>query len=86
MSSRGTYTTTRRKYGHTVRFDGGAGYANIDVVYDGHAPVDIINMYDYATGKSEQTDRAAFVRAVDEYMADLDEHDAREYALTSAGW
>lgn len=78
---KGTYTTTVRKYGHTIKFEGGKAYVYIDVSYDYQYPIDVINCYDYATGTSEQTDRAAFMRIVHEYVTELDKHDADEYAI-----
>lgn len=83
MPAKGTYSTTVRKHGHTIRFDGGKGYHYIDVSYDGNAPIDVVNCYDYATGRSEQTDRAAFLRDVREYVADLTKHDADNFAEAS---
>jgi len=81
MSARGTYRTTRTKYGHTIRFDGGQGYMYIDVTYDGATyPIDVINLYDYERGASDQQTRKDFEAAVREYLRDLDQHDADAYA------
>lgn len=84
MAAKGTYSATVRKHGHTIRFNGGKGYAYIDVSYDGRPAIDAINCYDYARGASEQTDRTAFMRAVREYVADLDKLDADSYAEASS--
>lgn len=83
MAAKGTYSTTVRKHGHTIRFDGGKGYKYIDVSYDGRPAIDVINCYDYAAGRSELTDRAAFIRAVREYLVYLPKHDADNYAEAS---
>lgn len=83
MPAKGTYSTTVRKHGHTIRFDGGKGYVYIDVSYDGCQPIDVINCYDYEHGISELFDRAAFMRAVREYAADLTKQDADNFAEAS---
>lgn len=81
MSTRGTYHTTRTKHGHTIRFDGGQGHQYIDVTYDSASyPIDLINLYDYARGVSDQQTRRDFERAVTEYLAELTKHDADAYA------
>ena len=66
-------------------FDGSKDGVYIDVTYDyaGECPIDVINMYDYAEGRSRQTNRAAFMRAVREYMRDLTKHDADAFAENS---
>ena len=81
---KGTYGASCYKHGHVLMFDGSKGGTYIDVAYDyTGVPIDVINMYDHAEGCSRQTNRAAFMRAVREYVRDLTKHDADAFAENS---
>lgn len=67
-------------HGHHVHFAGGIGFANIDVRYDDGMFIDLINLWDYAEGKSEQVSVEAFIEACKGYLAELTKHDADNFA------
>ena len=77
---KGHYSHSTNLHGHTVRFTGQKNGCYIDVSYDGAPPIDVINMYDYAEGRSTMSDRAAFMVAVREYVRETSAHDAHAHA------
>lgn len=74
------YRTQRKAYGHVLLFEGGEGFAGIDVSYDGGPVVDRIGTFDHATETSSQADVTDFESHVAEYLGDLTEEDAHLHA------
>jgi hypothetical protein len=85
--SMGHTRTIRRRNGQnsatsTLHFEYEGG-AYIDVSFDGASATDVINVYDYAAGRSTVATRRDFERAISDYLREMDYHDLLNHAMNS---
>ncbi len=74
-----TYRRARGVEEYALRFTYTEGGAYIEIAFRGHAPHDVINVWDYASGGPTVGSKREVKAAVNEYMARMNGDELRTY-------